>query len=65
MAEFEDAPGYKKLTHSIVADNRQELESYKIKKNYQMQTTSTITSLQNDINILKEEMKILKSHLNL
>lgn len=65
MTEFEDAPGYKKLTHSIVADNRQELESYKIKKQHHIQTVSIIASLQNDINILKEEMKILKSHLNL
>lgn len=65
MTVFEDAPGYKKLSYSIVADNKQELESYKIKKQNHMQTVNTIASLQNDINILKEEMKILKSHLNL
>lgn len=65
MSEFEDAPGYKKLAYSIVADDKQNLEAYKIKKNYQMQTTSMITSLQNDINILKQEIKNLKSHLNL
>ena len=39
MNEFEDAPGYVKLSHFIVADDKQKLESHKIQRKYQRHTT--------------------------
>ena len=63
--KFEDAPEYVKLDACIVADDKQKLEHYKLQRAGQQKFIDIITNLQDDINILKEEMKILKSHLNL